>query len=1155
MKKRLFRNLLILCLLLITLTAAVSAATPSFTHTDITHADKSILFTFEAYYRCPGNLVTAVSPTDPYMVTNINSWTSDEIEFQINVTSVRCAGDSSIQHVAHSAEVVNPSKTVTFYGKDLCHKTLNLTTTIKDVIFDGQKDELEFTVTTTLPRYQLVPHAESKPTCTAYGYSQLCYECPGCGKFFADQNAEQELSDSVRLAMTPHDYVNGKCKDCGATGEAYTLSSNGNKTYHTTVEEALAAAYEAPNELSVWITHYDRGNDINLTNSCDVHICNGVTIPRICTSASDSQTAINITNHGTIGTITPASSGAQSLEITNQGSITQIDIPDNGSLRMEIKNSKDAEINTIQGQKTDTVDGKSVTIQNNGTITWLVAKKPIKLRSGTGVYKGITSQYPGSKLGELLADGCKFYLFDDHKKWLGPECGSYGFNNFIVSTPPFSVTVDGPTGLQPDGSGGYSLTLAADAVHDQKLTANLSCPKPETTGLSSEGANFTYGWYYTGADTASWTTAELPLNKLAVGVNQLTLRVTDSEYNYTHSINVTVTITSDAPESIFLKVPEGPFTKMYDGTTDVPKNLTIGFVDSKGATVPLTVDTDYTIVKEAYNSPNCNEAATITVQVKLTEKAQETYSLTKDTFTVDGTITNFKPEEFIPFFYLYVKNSRPNVGDRIMDYLTETNVEFTRASYYDEILDPLGANPTITYYRMRADDIYDPTTDEKITENSIFAYEGDYKIYAVIGATGNYAELLTERTTLTAKPASDSHTHCRYGHKDCAKDLLTYTGFSGSSLSPDGSSNQRSYYLNAAKSTVNLSLILRQLRDSSSETPSLDLCLYGKTLRADSEYAEQFRVSNKWHLTLTDCVGTGVLKGTSVDDEHGGCLYVADATVDISNIKITGGSSSQFGGAIVVDKDGTLNVYGGEISGNHVTSGSGGAIYIKNGGVVNLYDGTIKDNHVYSGNGGAIYVEAGGTLNLYGGTITGNTASMLGGGIYVEKGGTLNIQGAPIVTDNTADGKASNIYLAGGQVLKIAGEMESGAKLGISVEAVSYPALFASSTKNLSAYFASDNPDAVVLYLNKALTLCTRPTAALTGSTLTVTTGSFPSGNVKLLVTEYDANGKMLAAQVQDLQPEHTSYTLTVKNPNAVIRCLLLRSDDTALLAAFGPLA
>ena len=203
MKKRLFTMLLLLCLLVAALTATVAAsapATPSFTHTDITHADKSILFTFEAYYLCEGNLKTPVTLNDGYKVTNINSWTSTQIEFQINVPSVRCAGDSSIPHNTHSHEVVYPSKRVTFSGEDLCHKTLELTTKIQHVVYETTDDALEFTVTTNQPRYTLTKHPQADPTCTEYGYTQTCYECPGCGKFFADQNAEQ---DSLILSGAP----------------------------------------------------------------------------------------------------------------------------------------------------------------------------------------------------------------------------------------------------------------------------------------------------------------------------------------------------------------------------------------------------------------------------------------------------------------------------------------------------------------------------------------------------------------------------------------------------------------------------------------------------------------------------------------------------------------------------------------------------------------------------------------------------------------------------------------------------------------------------------------------------------------------------------------------------------------------------------------
>ena len=352
-------------------------------------------------------------------------------------------------------------------------------------------------------------------------------------------------------------------------------------------------------------------------------------------------------------------------------------------------------------------------------------------------------------------------------------------------------------------------------------------------------------------------------------------------------------------------------------------------------------------------------------------------------------------------------------------------------------------------------------------------------------------------------------------------------------------------------------LILRQLGDSSGKTPSLDLCLYGKTLRADSNYTEQFRVTNKWHLSLTNCVGTGVLKGTSVDDEHGGCLYVADATVDISNIKVTGGIAKN-GGAIVVDKDGTLNLYSGEISGNYVTGGNGGAIYVKSGGVVNMYGGTIRNNHAYSGDGGAIYVEAGGTLNLFGGEISGNTSSGLGGGIYVEAGGRVNVKGAPIVKDNTANGKPSNLCICANSsspLLSISGDMTDGAQIGVSTNA-SCPMLLARGMQtDYSAYFIPDDANTFVFYTDQALTLCAKPTATLKGDTLTITTGSGNMSNTfVLLAAEYDTDGKMLAVHSWNVAPQNGTYTCDVKNPGAKIKCFLLRATSyTPVLTPFSP--
>lgn len=1158
MKKRLFRMLLMLCLLVAALTVAVSAAPEPakrlFYNDTYTNNGRTITFTFTASYHCPwsGGIDTPVTDISNFGVNGITKWESGAIGFQIAVNSIHCGGNGG-NHNTHTDQVTYSPQTVIFTGSDLCHKAFTSTAKTGAITYNTA-NYMEFTVTTSQPRYTLTKHPQADPTCTEYGYTQTCYECPGCGKFFADQNAEQGLSDSVRRAMTPHDYVNGVCQVCGATGEAYTLSSSG-KTYYTTVEAALAAAYDDPDNLSVWITHYEREADINLTNSCDVRVCNGVTIRNI-TSASDSQTAINIkiTNHGTIKTIAPNSSGTQFWEITNHGRILKkIDIPDNGSLSMKITNNKDAVIDSIQSPRTKET-AASVTIQNNGTITELDGKKPFKLLSGTGKYVFIDTGNTGSKLCELLDDGCKFYL-PSERSWFGSASTWLSTQNSIVSTPPFSVFVTGPDGLQLDESGSYSLTLAAKDVQNQTLTASLSYPDANTS-LSSKGAGFNYGWYYAGAAAARWEKAELPLNELAVGVNHLTLRVTDSKYSYTHSINVTVTITSEGKVPISLKVPEGPFTKMYDGTDSVPNNLTIGFVDSKGATVPLTVDTDYTVVTAAYNSANCKEATTITVQVELATEAARIYDLKEKTFTVKGTITKFKLEGTDPFFYLNAGNRTATVGAGIMQFLADhaTLTKSWLGNKYPK-LEPLAADPTITYYRMRSEGIYDPTTDEKITRASIFAHEGTYYIYAVVEATGNYADLFTDYVTLTAKSASDSHKHCLYGHNNCTAEApLTYNGFPRASLSPDGSQDQRSYYLNAQRSTVNLELILRPLSGSSSENPSLDLCLYGKTLRVDGDYPAQFRVSNKWHLTLTDCIGTGILMGTRVDDEYGGCLYVADATAALYNIKITGGSSSKLGGAIVVDDKGILNIHDGEISGNSVTGGNGGAIYIKSGGVVNIYGGTIKNNHVYSGNGGAIYVEAGGTLNLYGGTITGNTASGFGGGIYVEKGGTLKIQGNPVVTRNTAGGKDSNVYLAGGPLF-ISDQLGSDAQIGISINALSYPAPFATSTEDYSAHFIPDDANTFVLHTDGGLTLAVKPSATRNGTELTVKTGgNYASDAFILFVAEYGKDDRMLAVQSKTVEPGTAAYTFTVQNSGAKLKCFLLRKDTyTPLFEAFTP--
>ena len=1160
MKKRLLRNLLILGLLLIALTVMASAIESDYY---VNSPDgRQIKLTIDGTYHCiwEGDRGTPHTPQSQYTwIVKVDSWTQNGISLSVSIGTIQCKIPDGRIMYHHAA---NPDRTVTFSGTDLCHKKLDLTASLIYISFYDVKeyDWIDYTLTYDKPYYQPIEHPKAEPTCTAYGYSKTCYECPECGAFFSDAAAENKIDvSSVRIEKLPHTYgTDGSCKKCSYKAEAY-IETSGARTYYDTAETAAAAS---ASDKIAHVFHFAREGEaedktITLATNAWLSVGTGIEIPEL-RLADSANVTVSIRNSGRIGTISPASTGQQSLTIVNQsgGSIGTIKVAANAQLSMDIQNNAGAVIDMISRQSTASVDGMSVTVRNNGTVGWVLGIKPIKLQSGTGTYGGINTEYTDSKARDLLADDCKFYLTES-QAWVGTESTFVLHRNFIVSAPPFSVKVAG-NGLTQEENG-YSLTMKNDDAKDRNLTASVSCEG--LTGLSSEKANFTYAWYYTGDSKPAWETKTLLLSNLAVGTNNLTLCVTDDKYGYTQSVNVTVTITAEGLTPISLKIPAGTLTKMYDGTNAIPPGLSIEFIqDGTANTVQLTKDTDYEIVTAEYNSPNCSEAKQVTVRVKLKDTAASKYSLTVSHFTVPGTITKFKPDSDHPFFLgFYYGILKANVGDPIIDKLLEKFKIEINYKYKDlNLPNPMDADPKpkLTFYHMRNSGVVDPTTDEMLTEDSVFTYADSnyYFFYAVVEETENYEELFVYDAAATVLVSSGkTHEHRPCGRTDCTEhEPLAYDAFTGSSLTVTGESLKK--YLNANRSTVNLDLLLRPNTEYTRTNAALSLCLFGKTLRADSSYTKQFRVTNESYLALSDCVGTGTLMGTSVTDEYGGCLYVADATAALYNIKITGGSSSKLGGAIVVGDKGILNIHDGEISGNSVTGGDGGAIYIKSGGTVNIYGGTIKNNHVYSGSGGAIYVEEGGTLNLYGGTITGNTASGFGGGIYVEAGGTLKIQGAPVVTGNAAGSKDSNVYLAGGQILN-ADNLGADAKIGISVEALSYPALFATSAADYSAHFIPDDASTFVLRTDGRLTLAAKPSATRSGTELTVTTGkNYEPDAFILFVAEYDKDNRMLAVQSKDITPDSGTYTFKVQTSSAAIKCFLLRKGTyTPLFEAFTP--
>ena len=137
-------------------------------------------------------------------------------------------------------------------------------------------------------------------------------------------------------------------------------------------------------------------------------------------------------------------------------------------------------------------------------------------------------------------------------------------------------------------------------------------------------------------------------------------------------------------------------------------------------------------------------------------------------------------------------------------------------------------------------------------------------------------------------------------------------------------------------------------------------------------------------------------KGTLIRVENGTVLTLSDTTIDGKNVEANGALIYANSGATVNIQDGTklinnedtavmimnatLNMSGGEISGNHSLF-DGGAVYAYSG-TLNLTGGEIKNNSTLIAGGGICFLGAG-TMTLDGTKISGNEA-VRGGGVYFE---------------------------------------------------------------------------------------------------------------------------------------------------------------------------
>ena len=211
------------------------------------------------------------------------------------------------------------------------------------------------------------------------------------------------------------------------------------------------------------------------------------------------------------------------------------------------------------------------------------------------------------------------------------------------------------------------------------------------------------------------------------------------------------------------------------------------------------------------------------------------------------------------------------------------------------------------------------------------------------------------------------------------------------------------------------------------------ICLNGHNINMKSA-GNVFEVDKGGTLTLTDCKGSSSISHSDV--EWGRGVLVSNGTFNMYGGEFSGNEVSSMGGA--VSSLDTFNMYGGSITGNTAQYFGGGVSVYK--GTFNMFDGTISGNKVTSATmqshgGGGVWVHTTGTFCMKGGSITGNTAypynydynKANGGGVYCR--GSLELSGSPVIEGNKLTTGESNNLVSYMNKTKITDTLNSDAKI------------------------------------------------------------------------------------------------------------------------------
>ena len=312
----------------------------------------------------------------------------------------------------------------------------------------------------------------------------------------------------------------------------------------------------------------------------------------------------------------------------------------------------------------------------------------------------------------------------------------------------------------------------------------------------------------------------------------------------------------------------------------------------------------------------------------------------------------------------------------------------------------------------------------------------------------------TGYVVLTQRSASTTHdhscvcgaTHIHSNGHDTEKNLTNWVGISDLNLIT-GAGN---YYL-----TDNITLTKAIAYDSGSycgwKAPDgVVLCLNGKNItmqNPDDLVSESGKAKNAdvilvtGRFTLTDCTGAQG-KITHATSKIGRGITVLGGTLDMYGGQITGNTTTEYGtgggvrveGAEDAASSTTFNLYGGSINGNQ--SGYGGGVYVsrvvwEGASQFNMYGGsitgntsTVPDETSSYGIGGGVCVSWTAAFKMTGGSITGNTAKFDGAGVYLsalaksypsetgeQRTAKFEVSGSPNITGNKVNNAENNVYL------------------------------------------------------------------------------------------------------------------------------------------------